>query len=252
MKRIVRVLVGLVMAGLVMAAAIVGLGLYNVSARQGHLPGVTWLMHTTFRQSVRLRAPGKDQVPEDISNADRIALGAQHFETACAFCHAAPGQRRSATARAMNPAPPHITDAVDGWEPQHMFWIVREGVKMTGMPYWPATGRDDEVWSVVAYLDALRDGNANDQATVPNQSGEMPTCTRCHGNDGRSSNSFIPRLDILTKAQISEALLQYRDGTRSSGFMAEAARDLTGVQIDKLAEAFGRQAAVQTDLSEAD
>lgn len=49
----------------------------------------------------------------------------------------------------------------------------------------------------------------------------------------------MPRLDILTADQITQALIQYRDGTRPSGIMQEAAARLTNGQIDRIAGRYG-------------
>ena len=57
MRQKLLVLAALAGLGLAGAAAVVGFGLYNVSAQVGHMPGVSWVLHTTFRNSVRLRAP---------------------------------------------------------------------------------------------------------------------------------------------------------------------------------------------------
>ncbi len=136
-----------------------GFGLYNVSAAAGHLPGVAWILHTTYRNSVELRAPPAAQVPE-LTDA-MAAIGARHFDSACRFCHSPPGEARSATTRSMVPAPPPIQEAVAGWQPRHLFWIVRNGVKMSGMPHWPAEQRQDDVWLVVAFLDRVREMSAD-------------------------------------------------------------------------------------------
>lgn len=240
MKRVLRTLIALTLLAGIGGAAIVGLGLYNVSARNGHLPGVAWLMHTAYAQSVRLRAPDAGEVPPNLDDPDRIALGEMHFRSACAFCHAMPGQDQSATALAMNPTPPQIEQAVAPWEPRHLFWIVREGVKMTGMPHWPATGRDDEIWSVVAYLQSVKTPAAGGGAS---HDGAQVACADCHGEAGRSRNSFVPRLDILTGDQIAEALHQYRAGTRASGIMQQAARHLSEAQIAFHARSLGRASA---------
>ncbi|KEJ95297.1 Cytochrome c553 [Pseudosulfitobacter pseudonitzschiae] len=239
MKRVFQTLAALAVCGVIAAAAVVGFGLYNVSARQGHLPGVEWVLHTTFKQSVRLRAPDASEVPDDLNHADRVQLGALHFQGACAFCHSVPGQPRSATAQAMNPPPPHISEAAAKWEPQHMFWIVEQGVKMSGMPHWPADGRGDEIWSVVAYLNAVPDMTAQDQTALTGDGSGAARCSACHGEGGKSTNSYVPRLDILTADQITQALIQYRDGTRPSGIMQEAAARLTNGQIDRIAGRYG-------------
>ena len=44
MKRVIQTLAALAVGGAVMAALVVGVGLYNVSAREGHLPGVRWVL----------------------------------------------------------------------------------------------------------------------------------------------------------------------------------------------------------------
>ncbi|UOA29364.1 c-type cytochrome [Pseudosulfitobacter sp. DSM 107133] len=250
MKHVLRTLAALAVFGAVAGAAVVGFGLYNVSGRQDHFPGVGWLLHTTFKQSVRLRAPDAAEVPQDIGNADRIRLGALHYQSACAFCHSVPGQPRSATARAMNPPPPHITEATADWEPQQMFWIVEQGVKMSGMPHWPADGRGDEIWSVVAYLNAVPDMTAQEQTQLTGGKSGAARCSACHGEGGKSVNSYVPRLDILTPDQITQALVQYRDGTRPSGIMQEAAAGLTDGQITRIAQNFGTAQADELQRQE--
>ena len=57
MRAVLLTLAVLAGLGLTGAAAVVTFGLYNVSAQVGHLPGVSWVLHTTFRNSVALRAP---------------------------------------------------------------------------------------------------------------------------------------------------------------------------------------------------
>ena len=233
-----QTLAALALLGGIGGAAVVGFGLYNVSARGGHWPGVSPVLHTTFRQSVKLRAVPASEVPADLNHPDRAVLGAYHFSNACAFCHAVPGQPRSATALSMNPQPPHINEAVAHWDPEQMFWIVREGVKMSGMPHWPAEANNDEIWSVVAYLDAV----AAQRSDLPEIGRNGAGCRDCHGENGQSGNGFIPRLDILTQDQIAAALIQYRAGTRSSGIMQEAASGLSDLQIARLADMFGADA----------
>lgn len=207
------VLAGLGLAG---AAAVVGFGLYNVSAQSGHWPGVSWVLHTTFRSSARLRAPSMEKAP-DLGDPDLVALGAGHYATACAGCHAAPGGTRSATFRAMVPHPPPIAEAVADWQPNELHWIVENGVKMTGMPGWPVKGRGDEVWAVVAYLEAIKTDTPPPMPS-PDLTGAA-YCESCHGRVG----GRVPRLDIQDAAYLEAQLQAYRAGERPSGIMAQAA-----------------------------
>lgn len=234
MKRVLQTLAVLAILGALAGGAVVAFGLYNVSARAGHLPGVSWVLHTTYRNAVRLRAPSKAQVP-DLDDSALIELGARHYDTACRPCHAAPGQEQTATIAAMVPAPPHIETAVRDWQPHHLHWIVANGVKMSGMPAWPAP-RDDDVWPVVAFLAAVRqrmDG-ARYAALTRWPEAERPRayCLGCHGQGG---SDHVPRLDIQNAAYLKTALRSYLDGTRASGIMAQAVSELSDEALDDLA-----------------
>tara|TARA_R110002072_G_scaffold112788_1_gene241889 strand:- start:51 stop:1115 length:1065 start_codon:yes stop_codon:yes gene_type:complete len=249
MRTVIKTLIVLALLGAIGAVTIVGLGLFNVSARAGHLPGVSWVLHTAYRQSVKLRAPAADMVP-DLSDPDLVGLGAGHFDSACSFCHAAPDRIHSATADAMSPEPPHITDAVADWQPQHLFTIVKDGVKMSGMPFWPAENRDDEIWAVVAFLTQVREmeGAGFDAQLASNTSSQdtaLTYCASCHGANGDSNgNDHIPRLDILDEGYMQGALAAYRTGARDSGFMSHAA---TQLPLDELTRVIRHYASARPE-----
>ncbi len=255
-RSVVLTLALLAVLALLGAGAVVGFGLYNVSARVGHLPGVSWVLHTTFRNAVALRAPSEEEVPE-LTDA-MAALGARHYDAACRTCHSAPGQEKTATMRMMVPEPPHITEAVDHWSPSELHWIVDEGVKMSGMPYWPAD-RPDEVWPVVAFLTRVQggmDGPAYDRLTLAEKADPrgFAYCATCHGETGASENPHIPRLDILSETYMTLSLRAYLSGARDSGFMEHAASEVSEGRLSEYAARFARipprgEAAPPTALS---
>jgi hypothetical protein len=53
----------------------------------------------------------------------------------------------------MMPAPPYLLDVQQRFTPEQLFWIVRNGIKMTGMPSWRDSMSDGQIWSVVAWLE---------------------------------------------------------------------------------------------------
>ena len=227
-------------AGAVVAAAIVFLGLYNVSAQKGHLPGVSWVLHTTFRNSVEFHARPRSEVPE-LTDA-MAALGARHYDAACAHCHAAPGRKATATMLSMLPEPPHVTEAVKDWGPAELHWIVHEGVKMSGMPAWPVA-RPDDVWPVVAFLTRVQEGmDGTAYARLVDLPAGEPTgfayCASCHGRRGATSNPHIPQLDIQSPAYLRQALDAYLTGERSSGIMVHAASEVPPEDLPDLARRF--------------
>ncbi len=234
----------------VAAGATVVFGLYNVSARSDHFRPTYWALHTTYLQSVELRAGHPPSPQPDLEDPALIELGARHFVTACAMCHAVPGELQSATVRQMNPEPPHITDAVGDWTPEEMHWIVYEGVKMSGMPHWPSV-RTDDVWSTVAYLRAVQTGMVTPEKQVeltarPDIEGpdDVAWCAGCHGG----VKAHVPRLDIFDADYISVSLTAYREGRRESGIMSHAASQMSPEALDELASWFAAGGGARNGL----
>ncbi|RKF12716.1 class I triheme cytochrome c [Roseovarius spongiae] len=230
---------GAIVAALIGAALVVFLGLFNVSARDGHWPGVSWVLHTTFENSAELRAPPASEAPANLDSPAMVALGAGHFMSGCAMCHGAPGVARSATVQQMLPVPPHLSNVSEKFDASELFWIVHNGIKMSGMPAWPANRRD-EVWPVVAFLQALPEMTPDEYSQLT--SSETGFCAVCHGAGGVSENPHVPRLDILSKSYIAQSLAAYKSGARDSGIMAEALSHLPRAAIPDVAADFAATA----------
>jgi cytochrome c553 len=112
------------------------------------------LLHFTFKQSVATSARYFD-APKDLAAGSRMRLGARQYDVVCANCHGAPGIGQSAVALSMSPRPQHLQRVVDQFTNEDLFVIIQQGVKFSGMPSWPNSTRDDEVWSMVAFLRQL-------------------------------------------------------------------------------------------------
>ena len=46
-------------------------------------------------------------------------------------------------------------ETVEEWAPEELFWVIKNGVKMTGMPAWGPTHSDAKLWAIVAFLEKL-------------------------------------------------------------------------------------------------
>ncbi len=46
-------------------------------------------------------------------------------------------------------------EAAEHWASHELFWIVKHGIKMTGMPAFGKTHTDNQVWDMVAFLEQL-------------------------------------------------------------------------------------------------
>jgi cytochrome c553 len=237
-------------------------GLYNVAATAGHWPPTASFLHFIMRSSVRTHAAPIEAPP--LNDPLLIERGAAHYESGCRPCHGAPGEARNRIPDEMLPPPPYLPTTVPGWTAEELFWIIKHGLKYTGMPAWPAQSRDDEVWAVTAFLltlprltaadyDRLALGASADAAGGEPPSSQTPgalftiseaalidACARCHGLDGsgRPSGAF-PRLDIQTPGYLARTLAEYADDVRPSGIMQPIAAALDKAAIDRLAAHFG-------------
>jgi cytochrome c553 len=228
-------------------------GFYSVAASRGHWPGLLLILEFGMRSSVRTHAMSIE-VPdlEDLALTER---GAGHFQGGCVPCHGAPGQVSNPVVRAMLPEPPDLKAKVSSWKPNELFWIIKHGLKYTGMPAWVAQERDDEVWAVVAFLQRLPELNTSQYRALASlemrdqpapvralaQGGPIGTglaaCSRCHGLDGtgRSSGAF-PRLDIHAADYLLAQLKAYAAGQRQSGIMQPVVSDLEPGEMRRLAD----------------
>ncbi|MCK1739410.1 cytochrome c [Bradyrhizobium sp. 139] len=129
-------------------------GAYNVAALAPTASVERSLLHGIMQQSVRAHAAADHiEAPQDL--ASRAPKGARDFEEMCSTCHGAPGKGPSEIGVGLNPRPPRLEEASLAWSAPEMFWIVKNGVRMTGMPAFGPTHDDQRIWSIVAFARTL-------------------------------------------------------------------------------------------------
>lgn len=136
-------------------------GAYNVAADDPHWEVTARIIAAARDRSIAVRAQGL--VPPDLADPDLIASGAKHYEAMCAGCHLKPNQRDNELRAGLYPSPPNLTSEAretDGprataREPGEQFWIIKHGIKMSGMPAWGASHDDRSIWALVAFLRKL-------------------------------------------------------------------------------------------------
>jgi mono/diheme cytochrome c family protein len=137
----------------VVAAVLVHMGSFDVAADKPHSQPVFWLMNTVRERSVAIRA-ADITVPSDLADAKRVASGAAQYDEMCSVCHLAPGMKRTEISRGLYPRAPELRRK-SSLTPAEQFWVVKHGLKMTGMPAWGVTHDDELLWDVVAFLRKL-------------------------------------------------------------------------------------------------
>ena len=92
-------------------------------------------------------------------------MGTEHFADHCAICHGAPGVPKGEIARGLYPQPPDLAVTSKRYTGSELFWIIKHGIKMTGMPAW-TDHSDDELWATVAFIEKLPGMTEKDYAKL--------------------------------------------------------------------------------------
>jgi mono/diheme cytochrome c family protein len=114
-----------------------------------------WVLHATMRRSVAMRSSAI-AAPKSFAEA-QVRDGFGEFRAMCAGCHGAPGRMRSAVGKGLRPRAPDLAQAARNWDSGNLFWIVKNGIKMTGMPAFGPTHDDQTIWNIVAFVSRLPD-----------------------------------------------------------------------------------------------
>jgi mono/diheme cytochrome c family protein len=146
----------LLIAGVLVASAFVFVfaGIFNIAADAPHSAFTYTIMETIRSRSIATRVG--DVQPPPLDDAKLIATGAEHYAAMCTGCHLAPDKKESEIRAGLYPRPPDLTKPLHA-SPAEAFWVIKHGIKMSGMPAWGKTHDDSSIWGLVAFLQKLPD-----------------------------------------------------------------------------------------------
>ncbi len=75
----------------------------------------------------------------------------------------------------LNPDPPDLAHEGAEQAPERLFWVLKNGIKMTGMPAFGMTHTDDQIWAIVAFLKQLPRLNPQQYAAMLKEAGVRPS-----------------------------------------------------------------------------
>lgn len=152
-KRFVAALVAAVIIVAGAAWLTIYSGAYNIAADAPHTSPVLWILNTIRNRSITAHAVGIT-IPADLGDQKRIAAGAGLYNEMCSGCHLGPGLERTEISQGIYPRAPELSRGVD-LTPQQEFWVIKHGIKLTGMAAWGPTHNDTLIWDMVAFLRKL-------------------------------------------------------------------------------------------------
>lgn len=143
-------------SGLAMLTIVTGattyLGMFEVAADQPHWPLTERLLDLVRSRSVAVAARTVES--PDLASEARVLAGAGNYDAMCAQCHLRPGVSGTELSAVLYPAPPNFALKAPG--PDHeAFWVIKHGLKMTGMGAWGKKLPDEDIWNLVAFIRTL-------------------------------------------------------------------------------------------------
>jgi mono/diheme cytochrome c family protein len=183
-------LVGLLVVGGVL---FVFSGMYNVSADVPHWRLTFLILDEARDRSIEFHSEGITVRRLDEKLA---AIGFPHFHDMCRLCHGAPGYSREEFAAGLYPSPPDLSTAAfqDEATDAKLYWVVKHGLKMTGMPSFGVTHDEETLWGIVAFARQLPKLTPEDYASMVKKTGHdegpaatpVPTQDEAHEKRGLS------------------------------------------------------------------
>ncbi len=195
MKILVTVLVVLVLLVLGVLAVAYG-GFATVAATEPGAGPVEWFLHTA-RESAIHSAIEDIEVPP-LDDPAKLRSGLVHYHSMCVTCHGAPGLDPAELAQGLNPMPPDLYSAPErdvteeegeghegGEEAAEVYWVVKNGIRMTGMPAFGPTHSDEDIWAITAFVQRLPELSAEEYAAMVRNAGlELESGGHAHGAGG--------------------------------------------------------------------
>ncbi len=185
-RRSMIAIIVLAFSAMLLFGLLVWSGIYNVAADDPHMKPTYSLLETIRERSIAVRAE-KLQVPADLKTPARIVQGAGNYSAMCTGCHLAPGMAGTELSKGLYPAPPNLTRAeVDAAE---AFWVIKHGIKASGMPAWGKSMDDAYIWNMAAFLQEL-------PKLTPAQYRAMVESSGGHSHGGGETKPHVAHGDV--------------------------------------------------------
>ena len=142
----------IVLVGAVGGLAVLTSGVVSFRASQTPPALETKMATMALNASVSRHAPRQSNpYPPTEEN---LLRGLKLYQMGCSECHGVPGQK-NAYGEAFYPPVPQFAVHAPGRSEAEIYYIVKHGVRNTGMAAWGNTIDDEQIWKISAFLNRL-------------------------------------------------------------------------------------------------
>jgi len=113
-----------------------------------------------------LAGPRHGIPPRPLDTKASVARGGSHYGLDCSVCHSDNGCGQTPVGQWMYPRAADLTSKrVQNYSDQELFWIIQNGIRLTGMPAFAKVETEDHIWDVVNYVRTLPGALPKDDST---------------------------------------------------------------------------------------
>ena len=195
-----KILVGIVctlLAAIATAGVVVYTGAFDVAADTPHA-AVTYRLIAFARERSIARRIQDIAPPGDLGDVARVRRGAGNYAAMCSGCHLEPGVETSELRAGLYPQPPNLAKpnadrSHEAGGAARKFWIVKHGIKASGMPAWSKGGMEDAaIWDLVAFVQRLPKMPASEYRELVESSDGHSHAGRQNATDHSAAPKGVP------------------------------------------------------------
>jgi len=162
-RRARLLLLGVAGVGVLVLLAL-GLGAFDISATSRPSKLEKALAGWVRDASIRARAPHDVKAPTDPAT---LARGRAEYTEHCQVCHGIPDGEQTSIAQGLNPPVPDLAEpSTQARSDGELFFIVSQGIRLSGMPGFARSEPDDVRWAMVAFVRHLPKLSAAERAEL--------------------------------------------------------------------------------------
>ena len=145
-----------VVCALIIAGTLLGISQINLSALPE--PGNLETYLATRAKHMLVRRSSREAIPPAPLNLKASTEESEKlFGTECAACHGLDGNNPTDAGRWMYPRAADLTShEVQRYSDRELFWILKNGIRLSGMPAFGKVETDEHIWNLVHYVWTLR------------------------------------------------------------------------------------------------
>lgn len=153
-----KALLVVAVGGAIVTLGLLYSGLYPIGADAPHTAPTYWLLETLRERSIAASIQDIHVPPLDDSKL--LLDGGADYNEMCAGCHMKPGMATSEISMGLYPRPPNLAMSAGrhgdtNISAARQFWIIKHGIKASGMAAFGPTHDDARIWAMVAFLQKL-------------------------------------------------------------------------------------------------